>query len=598
MKTKIKLMLMVILTLALLPASASDNADGYIRSSVYELESQLSRNLESQISQFMGVENLWVSLHLNVDHFSLRKEFDKNSPQAKRNTRQKFDDLPGLNISHDGVMVKTPEDESVLVIDGSKFTVEPSLILTHTESVQIVLYHKTKLDKKIERLIRSLIEDKMSPLKIGLTVEFNHRKAKALNSESLDEGKKIRFEPESFAKSFREAALSLQDFLSEKILSPLKVGLGVTLLILLSFLGLCFFFSIKALNSINRTLSALSNANNQISSSSHFDDSHNVLNSELQDELKTTGAGLSDPKDKIIEIHHNHGEVITSFFMDAMDKRKFKDIWCLSQILGDKTYLENTSMTKSKNFQYYSRFLSSNLYLESTPEDHKHIYQQLMSLMLYPNVYFMNSIRASLNSIPLQALGVCFDDFNETEKAITMDCMDSIRMASLINNGFIQPDSISKLDHVEFEHSSLIKFDKKVNELRRRFEEDADNRITSTLKYLNQTQFDEFILSRGLDHRFTLSQLFEQSKPSAMEFFKELSVDELCSLIPMLSEEFSQEVCSGLPDIKRARVINGRKVLNKLSFDTMARFHQVIWGSEIREEFKKAASSSPLKLAA
>lgn len=578
MKTLLALTLLMMTTFAI----AKENTDGLIRSSMYELETQLSRTMEDKIVQFVGVENIWVAVHLDVSSEKIKQQL-KSSKNSKKSS-VKYEELPGLNISADGNIVQDDSSEEKLILDGSKFSIDPALLLSNANGVMVTVYNKDKIDKKVERLIRSLIEDKMSALKTTVGVSFNYRKAKVLETADLKDGKKIRFDPTSFAKSVHSAVtVSFKEFMNDNVIAPLKIGFGAVVFISLAAFGVIGFFLFRALSAINGSLGALLNATKNFETATTQAASPTQASDNGHDKTTTLQSDAVDLQQKILDIYTNYSEVVSSFFMNSMDKKEFKDVWALTQVLGDKILLENKNICRNNNFHLYNKFLQNSMHLVTSAEDFKRIYQKLMSLMLYPEVFFLNSIRNQINSFSMPFLLSNFPKFNENEKLVAIEVLDDLKLATLVNKGLVKTENLNKAEAHHWGMEELKAIDKKLTSIAERGSDLKEIPLLNVMRYFTQSQFDSFIQEQKLNSAYTFGSLYEARKEELEQFFKGLSVEELCALIPMLEEDMVMKVYALLPELKLARVKAIPKNIQDRSFSLMAEIYKMMWSEEFKE---------------
>lgn len=560
--------------------------DGYVRSSIYELEAQVSQNLIDRISQFSGMENIWITVKLHVNDAELRKHLTEKGPSGKEGSKkEKFDSLPGLNLGPDGAMVKG-ENREIMVIDNGQNAVESASILAFTTGMDVTVYHRGPIQKKVERLIRSLIEEKISSLNIPVDVKFNHRKARSLEGSDLANGQKIRFESESFATGLQKGVISSSESILEN--SSLKYWPYIILVMIVLSLGAVLFMANKAMTDISAVLSSISRAIAAHSSTGNFEAKESTL---VTEESSNAGLGTGTPQNeldvrqKISELYENHAEAISNFIINAMDNKDFHDIWCLSQVLGDKLFFENANITKSKNFKQYNTFLRDNLFSESGPAEYKRLYQKLMGLMLYPNVYFLNSIKKKTDLLSLQDMGVLFQSLSQGEKGVFSEIMDPMKLATLINQGAIKVSDIIDSRNSEIEVSTLKKLDHKVAEFHGKQDNVANEKILNILTYLSQEQYEMHIDAWGMDDAFRFEDLYASKKTAVHEFMKSMKVEELSALLPMLSAELQADIEAALPAIKLARILQAGKTLTVQSPMLMSKLFMVLLDQELRTKF-------------
>lgn len=595
---KIKTLMGLLLAIFITSAFAQDR-DGLIRSSVYELEGQLSRSMEQKIIQFVGVENIWVTVHLDVSESDIKRQLD--SKGRKKKSSVKYEELPGLNISFDGNVVVEDKEER-LVLDGSKFSIDPALLLSQTKSVMVTVYNKTKIDKKVERLIRSLIEDKMRALKVEVGVSFNYRKASVLENADLKDGKKVRFDPHSFSKSVHQAiTVSFKEFINEQVLAPLKIGFSAVIFISLVAFSLIGFFLFRALSAINGSLGALLTAarNFEISSSQGSGALPMMDQGQGGDKTTTLQSDAVDLQQKILDIYTNYSEVVSNFFMNSMDKKEFKDVWALTQVLGDRILLENKNICRNENFHLYNKFLQNSMHLVTSADDFKRIYQKLMSLMLYPEVFFLNSIKGQMNSLSMAALLEHYPTFTEKEKLVAIEVLDDLKLATLVNKGMVKAEGLSKAENLRWGMEELKAIDKKLTSLSSTKAELTDVPLLNVMRYFSQAQFDGFIREQNMKGDFHFVIQYQREKESLDQFFKTLTVEELCALLPMLEEDMVNSVYSVLPELKQARVKSMTKMIQERSFTLMADLYKKMWSEEFKLELsKRSGKVKPLSRAA
>lgn len=587
---KIKAAISILLFFIMTTAMAQDNRDGLIRSSVYELEGQLSRSMEQKIIQFVGVENIWVAVHLEIATEDVKKQLDAKG--QKKKSRVKYEELPGLNISFDGNVVVEDKEER-LVLDGSKFAVDPTLLLSQSKSVMVTVYNKSKIDKKVERLIRSLIEDRMRALKVDVGVSFNYRKGSVLESADLEDGKKIRFDPNSFTKSVHQAiTVSFKEFINEQVLGPLKVGFSAVIFFSLVAFGLIGYFLFRALSAINGSLGALLSAarNFEISSAHGMGDLPSV--DQAADKTTTLQSDAVNLQQKILEIYTNYSEVVSSFFMNSMDKKEFKDVWALTQVLGDRILLENKNICRNENFHFYNKFLQNSMHLVTSAEDFKRIYQKLMSLMLYPEVFFLNSIKGQMNSFSLSSLLQHYPSFSEKEKLVAIEVLDDLKLATLVNKGLVRAEGLSKSESHRWNMEELKAIDKKLTMLASHKEDSSDLPLLNVMRYFSEAQFDGFIKDQNLRADYSFEALYQIGKEEIDQFLKGLSVEDLCALLPMLEEGMANTVYSLLPELKQARVRSMSKMVQERSFTLMAELYKKLWTEEFKQELSKRSGKA------
>lgn len=594
------------LTFLVLISPATQSAEKHssrIGSTVYELEAKISKTLEERIVQFIGTENIWVSTNLDVSIDKLETHLEKEDLVDE--PKEKFTDLPGLNLSEDGAFVKGDDkNDNIILIDRAE-AIPTSTILSHTKGLNITVYHKALLDRKVERIIRSLIEEKLSALKVKVEVKFNHRKAQALEATDFDDGKKIRFEPDSFAKSFHNAVVvAFQNFLDTHIVSPFKKGvIAIVSLAIIAF-ALAIFFIIRALIAISNGISVLSKASANLDQGSRISgeattEGLSVKSMSEDVSISEKNGEESDIKKKILDIHENYREVISNFFADSMEKKNFKDIWCLTQILGEKILFEGDQLAKNKHFKHYNAFLKDNMFKASNASDYNRIYQKLMGLMLYPDVYFSNGIKEHVNRLGQQDLADFFTELSAAEIVIVSEMTDPLRVASLINSGILDAEDVFGAIPPDINLSVLRKLDSKILSFSQK-RESNHNRVLGMITFLNQEKYDQYISQHGLTERFCFTALYEAKKETAEDFFKGLNVEELCSLLPMLSKEMEQQVLELLPEIKLARVNQGRKLTNQRSQHLMAQLYDVLLDQDLKSELVAMVQSPvpPLKVVA
>jgi len=588
-------LLLVTISFSLL-AFAKPLSEGYVRSSVYELEGQLSDNLEKQIAQFSGMENLWVSVKFGLDVEGLVKFLDEQSaPAAKEKT--KYPELPGLNFGADGAeVVDDVENQKVIMIDNSKLTVDAANIFAFTSKLNVTIYHKGQVERKVERLVRSMVEDKLSSLRVPVEVKFNHRIARPLENTDYSEGQKVRFETDSFAKSLEQGVVQSSKTLTSGV--KIKAWLFLAAFLLASVFGVFCYIFMRGLGQVNEALSIIAKSiqsqgqNGTISTSSNSEANKIFEKEEIETSSSVTEL---DFRQKIIEIYDANSETISNFFSISMENKSFHDIWCLSQVLGEKLNFENAKISNSKNFKEYNRFLRSNLFSESSFHDYKLLYQKLMGLMLYPGVYFHNNIKEKLTHLNLQDLGLFFQSLSKEEKGVVAEVVDPLVLAGLINQGMVHASEIIDFSHQDMDVSSLKRLDQKASQFvqeKQTFEED---KILEVLTYLNQEQFDSHIEEWGVAENFSFSHLFEAKLQEANEFFKGLRVEELCALLPMLRPEIQNRVESILPDIKRARINQAGKKTNSQSSELMAKLFGILIDRDTKSMFLSELSKDSTK---
>lgn len=577
-------------------ANIDDNVDNRIRSSIFELESKLSKSLEDQVVQFVGIENLMLTVRINVSEEEI-KNYLKDKKTVKASPKF-FEDLPGLNVGTHGQAASDADNDKKG--DSVKPVLDPALILSASEAIEITVYNKVKLDKKVERLIQSLIEEKLSTLKFNIKVSFNYRKAQVLDSSNIEDGRKIRFDPISFAKSFHGAVvLSFKEFVSKELLLPLKVGMGVVLTLFVGVFGLLGFFLFRGLSSINKSLTALVNSSkmHEAAMAKNFSTEEVEVDSS-HDKTTTIQRDAVDLQQKILDIYSNYSEVISNFFMNAMDNKEFKDVWALTQVLGDKILLENKTICNNSNFQLYNKFLRNSMHLLISAEDYKRIYQKLMSLMLYPEVFFLNSIKSHIDAFTSDQIADNYETFTDLEKSIAIEVLDDLKLAKLVNRGLIKTEKFAKADTQSWDMKDLRLFDNKLTKITLHDESHKLHSVFSVIKYFSQEQFDNYILENNLDSKFCFADMFEAQSEAMEQFFKSLSADDICSVFSLLSDDIIEKICATLPELKLARVRGMTKSLNDKSFRLMAEMYSTLWTEEFKAEVIRRSSGSRSSLKA
>lgn len=277
--------------------------------------------------------------------------------------------------------------------------------------------------------------------------------------------------------------------------------------------------------------------------------------------------------------------------MNSMDKKEFKDVWALTQVLGDKILLENKNICRNNNFHLYNKFLQNSMHLVTSAEDFKRIYQKLMSLMLYPEVFFLNSIRNQINSFTMPFLLSNFPEFNENEKHVAIEVMDDLKLATLVNKGLVKTENLEKAENYHWGMEELKAIDKKLTSIAERGSDLKEVPLLNVMRYFTQSQFDTFIQEQKLNSAYTFVSLYDDKKEELEQFFKELSVEELCAVIPMLEEDMAMKVYALLPELKLARVKANPKNIQDRSFSLMAEIYKMMWS----EEFKEAIAGRSVK---
>jgi hypothetical protein len=584
------LTLFLIVTTFSLSSFAKEVKEKEIRNSIYDVENNISKTIEKKIIQFVGIDQIWISAQIEVDMPGLREHISSNVVNRPIE-KKKYLELPGLNLTDAGAAVKDQEENKIIITNKNNDSqISPNFIIAFATGIKITVYNKVSLDRKVERVIRSLIEEKLSSLKIKTEVNFDHRKAKILDEKDFNEGSKVRFEPESFAKSFQNAVtLSFQNFLDGHVLSPIKWTVFISVLLGALLFGTAIYFITKSLTAITHSLGALSKAIAQRESHSSSIQADTLLDMSQKNadtDLTVDNSENEKARQKIIEIYESYQEVVTNFFLDSMNKKNFQEIWSLGQILGEKLIIENARLSKHKNYKAYNKYLRTNLFFSATTISDQRLYQKLMSLMLYPDVYVFNNIKFQLASLGDAQLGQLFLELSPSHKGIASDMLDPLRLAFLMNQSIISSSDVSATDENAYELDSVSKLDHKITTFVQSFDSNNDSSF-SFLFYLNSFQYNEYLASMQIDSKFQFENLFFAKEEIVNEVIQNYSVDKISSLLPMVSDPVRDHIFKLLPEIKLARVMQSKKVMNNESQIVIAQiFHLIL--SDVKEEFIEA----------
>ncbi len=585
---------------------ARDLNEKDIRNNIYNIENKISKDIEEKISQFIGTNQIWISAQIDIEVSALREHLRQmENPSEEEETEKKhYLELPGLNLTNEGATAKDSEEASIFIANQDNTEIDASTIIAFTKNIKITVYNKVNMDRKTERIIRSLIEEKLSSLKVTVDVTFNHRKAQELVKKDFTEGNKIRFEPESFGKSVQNAViLAFQNFLDKHIISPLKwsaIAFGIFSTLIFSA---AFYFVVKSLLGISHGLSTLSKTmapqDWSSSSSVHAEKLMNRTSNEPLASSTQATTGSEKTRSKILEIYESYREVITNFFTDSMTKKNFQDVWAIGQILGDKLIFENTHLTKHKNYDAYNKYLRANLFLVSNSGDEERLYQKLLNLMLYPDIYFLSSIKYQLAGLDHDKLGSLFLELSHIHKGVVKDLIDPLKLASLINQNVIKTSDIIVLNDMGPGVESLRHLDHQIATHIQSLESVHESAF-NFIFYLTTSQFNQYLDMRKADGKFYFEKLFMAKEKMACDFIMNLSVDEITSLLPFVSDEITKHIVELLPEIKLARVMQVKKPINPEGQVLVSQIFRIILSDQEKEELMDALHDPPenLKMAA
>lgn len=586
MKTKQFLFFLIFASLSV----AAEAPGARIRSAVFDVEARLSKGLEEQISQFVGVDGVWVATHLSVSLDGIEAELKarEDHPEAAKNEKR-YADLPGLLLPEDGAAVQS-DDEKIVIKEER--AVDSALILSNTRALKVTVYHKGQLEKKVERVVRSLIEEKLTSLNVELDVKFDRRKARALENADLKADQKVRLT--------QDPMKSTQAFLETHVLAPFKIGASAFFVIAAALFIAGFTAVFLSIRSLNKGLASLAQAMANREPVSAAAPVERAQERGPSDEAASSGSEEGLFRTKILELYAHHREVASNFFADAMEKKNFREVWCLSQVLGERLFVENEGLVQSPHYRQYQSYLKDNLFEAPNDQDYQRLYQKLMGLMLYPEVYFLNGLRKQLETVELSVLTELFKQLDKKEKSVLADVLEPLRLAALVNSGSLRTEDIvfaPQNTDLQF----LRRLDGKVA-LHTAAWTSEEERALDVLLMLQQSMFDAFIREHRLPEKFLVENLFDSQTEVVRDFFRALAVEDICALLPMLSADLEEELLPMLPEIKLARVEQAQRAEGPKSPLLLKRFYRVLLShglhAELSRELAKSKAASKLKAVA